>query len=60
MSRDEKILAEARSLWRHVRGSSPPSAADGFSLLTQVLQGLGAPAYERLHERTLRAVTLPR
>jgi hypothetical protein len=60
MSRDEKILVEARTLWRHLRGAPPPAGADGGALLTQILQGMGAPAYERLRDRNLRAVTLPR
>jgi hypothetical protein len=60
MSRDEKILVEARTLWRHLRGLLPPDGADGATLLTQILQGLGVLGYERLHDRNLRAVTLPR
>lgn len=57
-SREQRIKAEANTLWRELCDEAPPPGADGSEMLEIMLSRLPAPSYERLNSPHLRASTL--
>jgi hypothetical protein len=54
VSRDARIKAEAKALWRTLNGDAPPAQADGAELLDMMLSRLPDVGYERLNSPFLR------
>ena len=52
--RDDRIEAEARSLWAATH-EGPPPPLGGRDLLDLILRDCGAAKYERLHSHHLRS-----
>jgi hypothetical protein len=51
--RDDRIEAEARSLWAATH-QGPPPKIDGASLIELILRDCGTAEYDRLHSPHLR------
>jgi hypothetical protein len=58
MGRDDRILQEARALWRELFREPPPNSADGPALLDLITRRLPEAAYERIRSPHLRPANI--
>ena len=53
-TRDQRIRAEAKALWRELYDEAPPASAEGCAMLEQMLSRLPEVPYTRLKSPHLR------